>query len=107
MIALLITTAALLLLVAAMVARVTGRIGARGLYGLCAIATGVNLGPAIFYSYTVSGPINAVAFALNVWLWWHNGGGDDTKRRLSKAARRFQGVRRTAPSATRVREVAA
>lgn len=32
------------------------------------------------------------------WMWWNSGGGDDTKRRLKSWARRFQGVRRTAPA---------
>lgn len=36
--------------------------------------------------------------ALNAWGWWHGGGGDGTRRRLKSWARRFQGVRRTAPS---------
>jgi hypothetical protein len=35
--------------------------------------------------------------ALNAWGWWHGGGGDGTRRRLRSWARRFQGVRRTAP----------
>ena len=39
----------------------------------------------------------AGATALFVWLWWHSGGGDGTKRRLKRWAVRFQGVRRTAP----------
>lgn len=43
-------------------------------------------------------PLTAGCTALFVWMWWHNGGGDDTKRRLKSWAGRFQGVRRTAPS---------
>ena len=35
--------------------------------------------------------------AINAWGWWHGGGGDGTRRRLKSWARRFQGVRRTAP----------
>lgn len=35
--------------------------------------------------------------ALCAWQWWNNGGGDGTRRRLKSWARRFQGVRRTAP----------
>lgn len=38
---------------------------------------------------------------ISAWCaysWWHGGGGDGTRRRLKKWARRFQGVRRTAPS---------
>jgi hypothetical protein len=32
-----------------------------------------------------------------LWLWWNDGGGDDTKRRLKRWARKFTPVRRTAP----------
>ncbi|MEU8760686.1 hypothetical protein [Streptomyces sp. NPDC048659] len=35
--------------------------------------------------------------AYFAWLWWHSGGGDDTKRRLRSWARAFTPVRRTAP----------
>ena len=40
----------------------------------------------------------AACTARFVWLWWSSGGGDDTKHRLKSWGRRFQGVRRTAPS---------
>lgn len=50
--------------------------------------------------------VDQSAFAVNAaglsalfgWLWWHSGGGDDTKRRLKAWAARFHGVRRTAPA---------
>jgi hypothetical protein len=42
--------------------------------------------------------VNAAAAALSAWSWWNSGGGDGTKRRLKQWGRRFQGVRRTAPS---------
>ena len=38
--------------------------------------------------------------AFYVWIWWRNGGGDDTKRRLRDVKKRFEGVRRTAPVTT-------
>jgi len=41
-----------------------------------------------------------VCAAVAAWCaydWWHKGGGDGTRRRLQSWARRFQGVRRTAP----------
>ena len=44
--------------------------------------------------------LDAAFFAWFAWSWWNGGGGDDTKRRLRKWARKFQGVRRTAPAAT-------
>ena len=42
--------------------------------------------------------ISTACTALFAYVWWHNGGGDGTRRRLKSWARRFQGVRRTAPS---------
>lgn len=39
--------------------------------------------------------------AVSAWCaydWWTKGGGDGIRRRLKTWARRFQGVRRTAPS---------
>lgn len=43
--------------------------------------------------------IDAGLTAWVLWMWWHRGGGDGTRRRLRRWARRFQGVRRTAPVA--------
>lgn len=40
---------------------------------------------------------HAALLAGALWLWWRKGGGDGTKRRLKSLARRFRGVRRTAP----------
>lgn len=45
----------------------------------------------------VASSIGAASTALSAWSWWHGGGGDGTRRRLKSWARRFQGVRRTAP----------
>ncbi|MFJ7023186.1 hypothetical protein ACIQUW_32970 [Streptomyces sp. NPDC101117] len=50
-----------------------------------------------FLGWTVAVYIAAAAAALSAWSWWNGGGGDDTKRRLKSWARRFQGVRRSAP----------
>ncbi|MDX3531185.1 hypothetical protein P1P75_33475 [Streptomyces sp. ID05-39B] len=43
---------------------------------------------------------NAIGNSLLGVAKWHGGGGDDMKRRLKRCARRFQGVRRTAPQGT-------
>lgn len=43
--------------------------------------------------------IDAAGSAYFAWHWWNGGGGNDTKRRLREWGRKFQGVRRTAPSA--------
>lgn len=45
-------------------------------------------------------PIAATCASLAVlsfWIWWNKGGGDDTKRRLRDALKKFSPVRRTAP----------
>lgn len=42
--------------------------------------------------------LNAGFAAWHAWVWWSSGGGDGIRRRLKSWARRFQGVRRTAPS---------
>jgi ABC-type dipeptide/oligopeptide/nickel transport system permease component len=41
---------------------------------------------------------HAAVAAWSAWIWWNGGGGDGTRRRLRSWGRRFQGVRRTAPS---------
>jgi hypothetical protein len=38
--------------------------------------------------------------AFWAWQWWKGGGGDGTKRRLKKWARKFTPMRRTAPQLT-------
>lgn len=43
--------------------------------------------------------LDAGLMAWFLWAWWNSGGGDGTRRRLRRWARRFQGVRRTAPVA--------
>jgi hypothetical protein len=50
------------------------------------------------WGWTTTAALSAASTAMYAWLWWHGGGGDGTKRRLKSWARRFQGVRRTAPS---------
>ncbi|MFF0597853.1 hypothetical protein [Streptomyces antibioticus] len=42
--------------------------------------------------------VNGAVCAVCLWRWWSGGGGDGTRRRLRRLARRFQGVRRTAPA---------
>jgi hypothetical protein len=49
---------------------------------------------------TVAASISGAAAGYLAWQWWSGGGGDDTKRRARKWARRFRGVRRTAPAGT-------
>lgn len=75
----------------------TGRITTRQYAGWMAISyvaggvlCAVNGWTSVLYLF-------AGGTALFVWLWWHSGGGDGTKRRLKSWAGRFQGTRRTAP----------
>lgn len=42
--------------------------------------------------------LDAGALAWCLWLWWNDGGGDGTRRRLRHWVRTFQGTRRTAPA---------
>ncbi|WP_328439333.1 hypothetical protein OHA71_23635 [Streptomyces sp. NBC_00444] len=71
-----------------------------------ATCAGISLGNAVQLlanvlvgSTTRAGALAGVV-AVGLWLWWNRGGGDDTKRRIRKWARKFQGVRRTAPAVT-------
>jgi hypothetical protein len=41
---------------------------------------------------------NTLWGAWYLYIWWNGGGGDKTKKRLKKLARKFTPVRRTAPS---------
>lgn len=75
-----------------------GRISKTQFYGWACIAnvfftTGVALSGARFMA-----PFNVAVASWCAWVWWRDGGGDGTRRRLKEWASRFQGVRRTAPS---------
>lgn len=41
--------------------------------------------------------VHAVCIAVALWVWWNQGGGDDTKKRLRKLKKKFTPVRRMAP----------
>jgi len=43
---------------------------------------------------------DAIWTAFYLWVWWNGGGGDKTKKRLKKLARKFSPVRRAAPQLT-------
>lgn len=73
--------------------------GARRFHGCMAIADG---SLAVFNALAGERLPTCVASALcayAAWRWWHSGGGDGAKRRLKAWARKFTGVRRTAPVA--------
>lgn len=65
------------------------RLGLAIMFGFYTLADAENHDP-------VSAAISAAFTAVFLWLWWTNGGGKKTKRRLKRALR-FKGVRRTAP----------
>lgn len=75
-----------------------GLIAKRDLLGVAALATVPSIVAFCLDGITYMASAFAALGAVNAWIWWHGGGGDDTKRRLKSWARRFQGVRRTAPS---------
>lgn len=66
--------------------------------GLMSLGNALSALSNILTADTTAASVSAGFAALSGWLWWKGGGGDDTKRRLKRWARRFQGVRRTAPS---------
>lgn len=45
----------------------------------------------------VTAGISTLAATYYLWVWWRNGGGDDTKRRLRSAWKKFEPTRRSAP----------
>lgn len=67
-------------------------------HGLAAICFAVSSVLAGLVNRHFNAYLSAAVAATSAFLWWHNGGGDGTKRRLKSWASRFQGVRRTAPS---------
>lgn len=75
----------------------SGRMAATVYHGLMAVLNAVYGVVAVLHGWTVMVYLAAGCTALSAWWWWNSGGGDGTKRRLKRWARRFQGVRRTAP----------
>lgn len=54
---------------------------------------------ANFLIHDPLGALPAAMCAYCLWLWWRNGGGDGTKRRLRELREKFTPARRTAPAA--------
>jgi hypothetical protein len=77
--------------------RMSGRIGMKDLYLLFFVGWIINTVATFFDHYLLLFYVSVGASAWNLYLWWKSGGNDDTKRRLKKLARQFQGSRRTAP----------
>lgn len=90
-------SASLALLVVGLAGSVVHRIQfhtASGLYALAMVLQGV---AAIREGDHLWALFDAALCGYFAYGWWHGGGGDGTRRRLRGLARRFQGVRRTAP----------
>ena len=75
-----------------------GRITTRRYAGVMAVAYTVAGAVCAAVGWDSNAYLIAAFTAVFVWVWWNNGGGDGTWRRLKSWAARFQGVRRTAPS---------
>lgn len=90
--------AGLAVMVVSLAARILGRIAdhvAYGFLGLSQVVIGVG---GFLTGNTTAASFSTAGAAFLLWSWWNGGGGDDTKRRLRRWARRFRGVRRTAPA---------
>lgn len=74
-----------------------GRITTRRYAGWMTIAYAASAVLCAVNGWTSTLYLTAGGTALFAWLWWHSGGGDGTRRRIKSWARRFHGVRRTAP----------
>jgi hypothetical protein len=73
--------------------------GARCVNGWLAIANGSNAAFNALNGDRAMACFASAVCAYAAWMWWKFGGGDGTKRRLKSWARKFRGVRRTAPVA--------
>lgn len=71
----------------------------RRIYGWFAVANGLMVVSDALSGDRVAGGVAAGFCAYSAWLWWRSGGGTGIKRRIRSWARRFRGVRRTAPVA--------
>ncbi|QES45217.1 hypothetical protein DEJ49_33295 [Streptomyces venezuelae] len=92
-----LTALGMALSVIGLVGLFSGRLARHQCYGVFALANALSALQNIregSYGWAV---FSAAISAACAYAWWHGGGGDGTKRRLRRLARRFQGVRRTAP----------
>ncbi|MEU3683730.1 hypothetical protein AB0E99_22720 [Streptomyces sp. NPDC030592] len=87
-----------LLIGAAVIGYCTGRFHLRQLWAGLSLGNAACLVAELLSDNRVMAGFSTGAVAVGVWMWWISGGGDGTRRRLRDLARRFQGVRRTAPA---------
>ncbi|MGQ5606200.1 hypothetical protein [Streptomyces sp. EKS3.2] len=98
MIAVTISAIGALLVGSAIIAYALGRICRCKLWAGLTLGNAVNLIANVIADNRTMAGLCAGAAALSLWMWWNGCGGDGTRRRLRKLARRFRGVRRTAPA---------
>lgn len=76
---------------------ITGRINECQFWGFHAICMLFFMIRNVMAHARIPNVILAVLFAYEVWRWWNDGGGDDTKKRWRRFKKKFEGVRRMAP----------
>ncbi|MEV6165736.1 hypothetical protein AB0L71_28250 [Streptomyces sp. NPDC052052] len=94
----LLNLAGIIVIVAGLVAAAFNRLSDYQVYGLLAVSQVLVGASGFLTGNTVAASISAAAAGFFAWKWWNGGGGDGTRRRLRSWARRFRGVRRTAPA---------
>ncbi|WP_326804911.1 hypothetical protein OIE49_29440 [Streptomyces sp. NBC_01788] len=86
------------LLACAVAGRLTGRIAPHTTAGLAGLANSLISIQSIREGLWLTGLFNGAVCAFCLYVWWHGGGGDGTRRRLRQLRRSFKAVRRTAPT---------
>ncbi|KOU37649.1 hypothetical protein [Streptomyces sp. WM6378] len=82
----------------ALTGALTGHLAARHFYALLTLALLIRGIADFLQGNPLHTATDAALTAYYVWRWWKNGGGDDTKRRLRRLARRFTPTPRTPPT---------
>lgn len=95
-----LVSAALAIFLCALAALLTHRIKTKTYNGATAIANGMCTLSNALDGERGAASLSAGCTALCAYLWWRDGGGDGTRRRLRSLRRKFSGVRRTAPQPT-------
>jgi hypothetical protein len=94
-----LTAMALAILVGALAGLLTKRIPLHRVCGLLGVSNGLISIQSIREGHVLVALLHGAVCAGCFYAWWHGGGGDDTRRKLRQFRRRFEGVRRTAPTA--------
>ncbi|MER5302239.1 hypothetical protein ABT039_22650 [Streptomyces lasiicapitis] len=93
-----VTMTGLALIVCSIAALLTGRLAPHRVFGLQALGY-LLIASAAAAAGDISGCTICACLGLGcAWVWWKNGGDDDTKRGRRRLRRAFTPVRRTAPA---------